>query len=53
MRHAFISEKAIDIVVKKRSPFVFALRRSAQWRSPNKNFLLQTLVNPALRWDLR
>jgi hypothetical protein len=53
MRHAFLSEKAIDIVVKKRSPFVFALRRSAQWWNPNKNFLLQTLVNPALRWDLR
>jgi len=53
MRHTFISEKAIDIVVKKRSPFVFALRRSAQWWHPNKNFLLQTLINPALRWDLR
>jgi hypothetical protein len=49
MRHAFVSEKAIDIVVAKRSPLVFALRRSAQWLNP-KNFLLQTLVNPALRW---
>jgi hypothetical protein len=53
MKHAFISEKAADIVVTKRSPFVFALRRLAQWQSPNKNFLLQTLVNPELRWNLR
>jgi hypothetical protein len=53
MRHAFASEKTIDIVVTKRSPFVFALRRSAQLRTLGKNFLMQTLVNPTLRWDLR
>jgi hypothetical protein len=53
MRHSFASEKTIDIVVTKRSPFVFALRRSAQWRTLGKNFLMQTLINPTLRWDLR
>jgi hypothetical protein len=52
MRLAFISKKAVDIVVAKRSLFVFALRRFAQWRSPHKNYLLQTLVNPELRWNL-
>jgi hypothetical protein len=52
MRLSFISEKAVDIVVIKRSLFAFALRLFAQWRSPHKNYLLQTLVNPELRWDL-
>jgi hypothetical protein len=51
MRHAFISEKAVDIVVAKRSLFVSLLRRAAHWSAP-KNFLLQTLVDPALRWEL-
>jgi hypothetical protein len=51
MKSAFISETAIDIMVTKRSPLVFALRQSAQRRGA-KNFLLQTLVNPALRWNL-
>jgi hypothetical protein len=52
MRLAFISEKAVDIVVTRRSLFAFALRRLARWRGPHKNYLLQTLVNPGLRWDL-
>jgi len=52
MRLAFISEKAVDIVVAERSPFVYALRRLTQWQSSPKNFLLQTLIHPALRWDL-
>jgi hypothetical protein len=51
MRNAFISEKAVDIVVAQRSLFVSVLRRVAHW-SPPKNFLLQTLVDPALRWEL-
>ncbi len=52
MRLTFISEKAVDIVVTKRSLFAFALRRLARWRSPHKNYLLQTLANPELQWDL-
>jgi hypothetical protein len=52
MRHSFISEKAVDIVVAERSPFVFALRRLARLQSSPDNFLLRTLINPALRWDL-
>ena len=51
MRNAFISEKAVDIVVAQRSLFVSLLRRLAHW-SPPKNFLLQTLVDSALRWEL-
>jgi hypothetical protein len=53
MRLAFISEKATDILVTKRSLFVSALRRFAQWKSPHRNFLLQLLVNPKLLWHLR
>ncbi|WP_158943617.1 hypothetical protein [Granulicella sp. S190] len=52
MRHAFISEKAVDIVVTNRSLFVSLLRRVAHWSIPRKNFLMQTLVDPALRWEL-
>jgi hypothetical protein len=52
MRHAFISEKAVDIVVAKRSLFVSLLRRVAHWSPPRNNFLLQTLVDPALHWEL-
>ena len=52
MRYSFLSEKAMDIVVMNRSLFVFLLRRSARWL-PEKNFLLQTLRNPAIKWQLR
>jgi hypothetical protein len=52
MRHAFVSEKAVDIVVAKRSLFVSLLRRVAHWSPPKNNFLLQTLVDPALHWEL-
>ena len=52
MRNAFISEKAVDIVVAQRSLFVSLLRRLAYWSPPRNNFLLQTLVDPALRWEL-
>lgn len=52
MRHSFVSEKAVDIVVAKRSLFVSLLRRVAHWSPPRNNFLLQTLVDPALRCEL-
>jgi hypothetical protein len=52
MRHSFLPEKAMDIVVINRSLFVFLLRRSAKWLHPEKNFLLQTLLSPALKWRL-
>jgi hypothetical protein len=52
MRHAFASEKAVDIVVAQRSMFVSLLRGIAHWSPPKNNFLLQTLVDPALRWEL-
>lgn len=53
MRYSFLSEKAMDIVVMNRSLFVFLLRRSARWLRPEKSFLLQTLRNPAIKWQLR
>ena len=53
MRHSFLSKEAMDIVVMDRSLFVFLLRRSSQWLRPRKNFLLQTLTTPAVKWQLR
>jgi hypothetical protein len=53
MRHSFLSEEAMDIVVMNRSLFVFLLRRFARWLRPEKNFLLQTLLSPAVKWQLR
>ena len=53
MRHAFLSEEAMDIVVLNRSLSVFLLRRMARWLHPEKNFLLQTLMSPAVKWQLR
>lgn len=53
MRFSFLSEEAMDIVVMNRSMFVFLLRRSAKWLRPKKNFLLQTLQIPAVKWQLR
>jgi hypothetical protein len=53
MRHSFLSEEAMDIVVMNRSLSVFLLRRFAKWLRPEKNFLLQTLMSPAVKWQLR
>jgi len=53
MRHSFLSEEAMDIVVMNRSLPVFLLRSVARWLRPEKNFLLQTLMSPAVKWQLR
>jgi hypothetical protein len=53
MRHSFLSEEAMDVVVMNRSLFVFLLLRCAKWLRPEKNFLLQTLMSPAVKWQLR
>ena len=53
MRHSFLSEEAMDIVVMKRSLFVFLLRKYAMWPRLKKNFLLQTLIDPTVKWQLR
>jgi hypothetical protein len=53
MRHSFLSEEAMDIVVMNRSLSVFLLRSFARWLHPEKNFLLQTLLSPAVKWQLR
>jgi hypothetical protein len=53
MRHSFLSEEAMDIVVMNRSLFVFLLVKCARWLRPEKNFLLQTLMSPAVKWQLR
>lgn len=53
MRYSFLSQNAMDIVVMNRSVFVFLLRRCARWLRPERNFLLQTLLSPAIKWQLR
>jgi hypothetical protein len=53
MRHSFVSEEAMDIVVMNRSLPVFLLRSVARWLHPEKNFMLQTLMSPAVKWQLR
>jgi hypothetical protein len=53
MRHSFLPEEAMDIVVADRSLFVFLLRNGARWGRPRKNFLLQTLTIPEMKWQLR
>jgi hypothetical protein len=53
MRHSFLSAEAMDIVVMNRSLFAFLLRGSAKWLGPKKNSLLQTLMIPAVKWQLR
>jgi hypothetical protein len=53
MRHSFLSEEAMDIVVMNRSLFVFLLLSCARWLRPEKNFLLQTLMSPGVKWQLR
>jgi hypothetical protein len=53
MRHSFLSEQAMDIVVMNRSLSVCLLRSIARWLHPEKNFLLQTLMSPAVKWQLR
>jgi hypothetical protein len=53
MRHSFLSEEAMDIVVMNRSLPVFLLLSMARWLRPEKNFLLQTLLSPAVKWQLR
>jgi hypothetical protein len=53
MRHSFLSEEAMDIVVMNRSLPVFLLRNFARWLRPEKSFLLQTLMSQAVKWQLR
>ncbi|MCU1249773.1 MAG: hypothetical protein JWQ49_2802 [Edaphobacter sp.] len=53
MRHSFLSEEAMDIVVMNRTLPVFLLRNMARWLRPEKHFLLQTLMSPAVKWQLR
>jgi hypothetical protein len=52
IRRGFLPERAMDIVVLSRSPFALLLRKWARWRRSEKNFLLQTLSNPNLKWEL-
>jgi hypothetical protein len=43
---------AMDIVVLRRSMFALLLRKWAQSHRFERNFLLQTLSNPNLKWEL-
>lgn len=51
MRHSFLTEEAMDIVVINRS--LFRLRNAARWLHLEKNFLVQTLMSPTVKWQLR
>jgi hypothetical protein len=53
MRHSFLSQQAVDIIVRKQCVFVYMLRKFAILLRLEKNFLLQTLTNPGLKWHLR
>jgi hypothetical protein len=53
MRHSFLSQKAVDIIVRKQCVVVYMLRKFAILLRLEKNFLLQTLTNPGLKWHLR
>ena len=52
IRQAFLAEMAMDIVVLNRSPFTLLLRTWSRRFRPTKPFLLQTLYDPALKWEL-
>jgi hypothetical protein len=51
MRHSFLPQEATDIIAANRSPFVSLLRKAAPWTALNRNFVIQTLVNPELEWN--
>jgi hypothetical protein len=53
MRFALTPERAVDVVVIKRSPLTFLLRRFVPRIFPEKNFLRQTLTNPEVEWRLQ
>jgi hypothetical protein len=52
LRHSFLSETAIDIVAARPSRRVSLLRRGASLLRLHKNYLLQVLLDPALKWEL-
>jgi hypothetical protein len=52
IRHVFLAEMAMDVVVLRRSPFALLLRKWARLHRFERNFLLQTLSNPNLKWEL-
>jgi hypothetical protein len=53
MRHSFLPQEAVDIIVRNRCLFVYLLRKFAMPLRLEKNFLLQTLIDPGLKWHLR
>jgi hypothetical protein len=53
IRHSFLSQKAVDIIVRKQCLFVYLLRKFAFLLRLEKNFLLHTLIDPGLKWHFR
>ncbi len=53
MRHSFLSQKAVDIIVRKQCLFVYLVRKFAILLRLEKNFLLHTLIDPGLKWHFR
>lgn len=51
MRHSFDCVDAVDVVVLRRSPVGWIMRRMSRWIFPEQNFLGQALRDPHLRWS--
>jgi hypothetical protein len=57
MNHSFIPERAVDLMLRRRSPLAFAMARMvaplvANLPVTRNNFLAKALSRPGLRWGL-
>ncbi len=52
MRHSLLTEKAVDIIALRSSWRVRLMRAFARSKHGQKNFLLQTVADPSIRWQL-
>ncbi len=51
MRHSLLTEKAVDVIALRRRLDVELIQMFARRKMIKKNFLLQTLADPAIRWE--
>ena len=51
MRHSLLTERAVDVLAMRRRWDVELIRALARSNLIKKNFLLQTLADPAIRWQ--
>jgi hypothetical protein len=50
MRHSLKSVSVVDMIVQRKSPSAWLLRKFSRWIFPEKNFLGHTLRDDHLRW---